>query len=157
MKWDAIAGWFSQENYDVFKSINLKKPVVFECGTFNGRAATALKEIFPEGDIYTCDPSTEPELPEGVNFFHKAGVDIDWNLPIDILFIDDDHTYATTKANYEKFAPHVRNGGYIIFHDYYRNPGKDTEGVKKFVDEVGPVEVFDKGEFGMAMYRKQNG
>lgn len=37
--------------------------------------------------------------------------------PIDMLFIDGDHTYEGVKADYELYAPLVRLGGFIGFHD----------------------------------------
>jgi predicted O-methyltransferase YrrM len=37
--------------------------------------------------------------------------------PIDLLFIDADHGYESVRADYELFAPLVRPGGVIGFHD----------------------------------------
>ncbi|MBK1645084.1 hypothetical protein CKO25_10550 [Thiocapsa imhoffii] len=36
---------------------------------------------------------------------------------IDFLFIDGDHSYAGARADYELYAPLVRPGGLIAFHD----------------------------------------
>lgn len=36
---------------------------------------------------------------------------------VDILLIDSDHTYDTTKREYEIWEPKVRNGGLILFDD----------------------------------------
>jgi cephalosporin hydroxylase len=36
---------------------------------------------------------------------------------IDVLFIDGDHSYEGVKADYEAYAPWVRPGGLIAFHD----------------------------------------
>ncbi|MDE2099475.1 MAG: class I SAM-dependent methyltransferase [Patescibacteria group bacterium] len=36
---------------------------------------------------------------------------------LDFLFIDGGHDYATVKADYENYAPLVRPGGVIAFHD----------------------------------------
>jgi predicted O-methyltransferase YrrM len=36
---------------------------------------------------------------------------------LDILFIDGDHSYDQCKLDYKLYAPLVREGGYIIFHD----------------------------------------
>lgn len=36
---------------------------------------------------------------------------------VDMLFIDGDHTYEGVKADYELYAPLVRPGGVIAFHD----------------------------------------
>ena len=39
------------------------------------------------------------------------------NRPLDFLFIDADHTYEGVKHDYELYAPLVRRGGLIGFHD----------------------------------------
>ena len=37
--------------------------------------------------------------------------------PIDFLFIDADHTYEGVRQDYEMYAPLVRRGGVVAFHD----------------------------------------
>ena len=37
--------------------------------------------------------------------------------PIDVLFIDGDHTYQGVKMDYDMYSPLVREGGIIAFHD----------------------------------------
>jgi predicted O-methyltransferase YrrM len=37
--------------------------------------------------------------------------------PIDLLFIDDGHYYETICTEFRLWAPYVRNGGWIVFHD----------------------------------------
>lgn len=39
------------------------------------------------------------------------------DLHLDILFIDGNHSYNQCKLDYKLYAPLVREGGYIIFHD----------------------------------------
>lgn len=50
--------------------------------------------------------------------------------PLDILFIDGDHTYAGAKADFVAYAPFVRSGGLVAFHDivpdYRTRFGRDT-------------------------------
>jgi len=51
---------------------------------------------------------------------------------LDLLYIDGDHVYEAVKLDYEGWADKVREGGWIVFHDYdERHPG-----VKRLVDEV---------------------
>lgn len=40
-----------------------------------------------------------------------------WDKPIDLLFIDGDHSYTGCKADIEAWIPHVKIGGVVIFHD----------------------------------------
>ena len=39
------------------------------------------------------------------------------NQPVDFAFIDGDHTYDGVKADFLYYAPLVRSGGLIAFHD----------------------------------------
>lgn len=45
--------------------------------------------------------------------------------PIDLLFIDGDHTYEGARRDFELYSPLVRPGGLIGLHDI--NPGPETE------------------------------
>jgi len=42
--------------------------------------------------------------------------------PIDLLFIDGDHTYVGVKMDFEMYRPLVRKGGIIAFHDIVPHP-----------------------------------
>ena len=41
-----------------------------------------------------------------------------WTDPIDILFVDGDHSYAGALADIQHFAPHVVVGGYCLVDDW---------------------------------------
>ncbi|MFQ5929047.1 MAG: class I SAM-dependent methyltransferase [Acidobacteriota bacterium] len=47
--------------------------------------------------------------------------------PVDLLFIDGDHTYEGVKTDYIHYGPLVRPGGLIAFHDICRSPDPDTQ------------------------------
>jgi len=48
----------------------------------------------------------------------SAEVGREWTRgPVDVLFIDGDHSYAGVTADIEAWVPHVRRGGLILFHD----------------------------------------
>jgi predicted O-methyltransferase YrrM len=36
---------------------------------------------------------------------------------LDLLFIDGDHSEAGVRADFERWSPHVRRGGHLLFHD----------------------------------------
>lgn len=44
---------------------------------------------------------------------------VEFRGPIDLLFIDGSHTLQDIRADVDKFVPWVRQGGYIVMHDYY--------------------------------------
>lgn len=52
--------------------------------------------------------------------------------PIDMLFIDGDHTYEGVRADYELYSPLVRPGGIIGFHDICPHRGMPFIEVDKF-------------------------
>lgn len=56
--------------------------------------------------------------------------------PIELLFIDGDHTYEGVKKDYEMYSPLVRIGGTIVFHDICEHPPETKCDVKRFWDEV---------------------
>jgi predicted O-methyltransferase YrrM len=61
-----------------------------------------------------------------------------WTIgPIDILFIDADHTYEGCKADIKAWSPHVKEGGLIMGHDY----NSLFPGVKRAVHEIFGYDV----------------
>jgi predicted O-methyltransferase YrrM len=56
--------------------------------------------------------------------------------PVDLLFIDGDHTYEGVKKDWEMYSPLVRQGGMIAFHDIAGNY-EDTQ-VKRLWDSLKP-------------------
>jgi predicted O-methyltransferase YrrM len=74
--------------------------------------------------------------------------------PIDLLFIDGDHSYAGVKADWENFAPHMSPFGLVVFHDTIWELRPDTKwyrpnmGVPRFVEELRrlgyPVLTIDR-------------
>ena len=60
-----------------------------------------------------------------------------WSDPIDLLFIDGDHSEAGARSDWEAFSPHVVTGGVVIFHDArVGHPGGGDAG-------PGPTRVVD--------------
>ena len=42
---------------------------------------------------------------------------VEWNVFPSLLFIDADHRYEAVKADFESWAPRLRTGGHVAFHD----------------------------------------
>lgn len=60
---------------------------------------------------------------------------------VDLLLIDTDHAYRTTKGELEAWLPKVRKGGYVWLHNYgnpadWGVPNAATPGVKWAIDEA---------------------
>ena len=56
--------------------------------------------------------------------------------PIDVLFIDADHSYDGVRTDYELYAPLVRPGGLICMHDVIPNPFNEAIEVDRFWTEI---------------------
>jgi cephalosporin hydroxylase len=59
--------------------------------------------------------------------------------PVDVLFIDGDHSYEGAAADFAMYSPLVRDGGLVLFHDIRHN----WPGVTRFWSELAarePVE-----------------
>jgi predicted O-methyltransferase YrrM len=56
--------------------------------------------------------------------------------PLDLLFIDGDHTYDGVRKDYIMYSPLVKKGGVIVFHDICHHAQVPTCQVDKFWKEV---------------------
>ena len=59
--------------------------------------------------------------------------------PLEVLFVDGDHSYEGAKADYERWRAFVRPGGHLLFHDAVDTGGYGNvyPGVARLMDEVG--------------------
>lgn len=75
-------------------------------------AARAFRSLMNKGQSLTCieADSRSPETLAKVKQW--LGSD-----QLDFLLIDGDHSYAAVKSDFEMYAPLVRQGGIIAFHD----------------------------------------
>lgn len=79
---------------------------------------------------------------------------IPWELELDALFIDGDHSYDGARIDFEKFSPFVVKGGVIMFHDYLGHLGHPKCEVNKFVDTLrGTWEVETEGNVAIVTRR----
>ncbi len=83
---------------------------------------------------------------------------------LDFLMIDGDHTFEGVKQDYEMYAPLVREGGYIAFHDTLHDASTETKDISYKI-EVGrfwksicggyPHWNFDQsGKIGIGLLQK---
>jgi predicted O-methyltransferase YrrM len=83
-----------------------------------------------------------------------------WARPIDLLFIDGDHSYDGVKRDWEAFVPFVSPFGVVVFHDTLWDLRPDPRyarpdmGVPRFVEELRrqgyPVLTIDK-DYGVSL------
>lgn len=166
--------------------------VCVEIGAARGKSAcymgTALKEN-GQGRLYSIDPHCQTAWSEGaaadsytafcrhvarlglaeqvvcVRAYAEAAAR-EWTLPIDLLFIDGDHTYEGVKRDWTLFAPHMRPFGYVVFHDTAWDLAPDPRwaradmGVPRFVDELrqqGYPVVSTLANFGCSIVQATRG
>jgi predicted O-methyltransferase YrrM len=78
---------------------------------------------------------------------------------LDVLFIDADHRYEGVRHDYELYAPLVRRGGLIAFHDIAEGPADRVGGVPRFWEEIRGDEFEEiiadrtQGGFGIGLIR----
>lgn len=56
----------------------------------------------------------------------------EWVVPLDLVFVDDGHTYEDCKRDIDIWSPLVKRDGYLVFHDW---GGHVWQGVDKAVGE----------------------
>lgn len=108
-----------------------KDDVYLEVGVDKGKSLTFARKYF-KGDVFGVDPGIDP-LVTGTNFIRLKSNDVNWTLPIKVLFIDGDHTYEGCKDDWDNFSPFVVKGGWVLFHD----ADATSPGVVKVTEEIG--------------------
>ena len=61
-----------------------------------------------------------------------------WAQPVDLVFVDGDHTQAGCALDWKLWHPHVKPGGHVVFHDARSAPGSPPglEGPTAVVDRL---------------------
>jgi predicted O-methyltransferase YrrM len=79
---------------------------------------------------------------------------------VDLLFVDGDHEYEGVRKDYDLYAPLVRPGGLIAFHDIVPGDEGLVGGVSRFWEELRRshettelVESWDQGGYGIGVVR----
>jgi len=132
----------------------MKGKRIVDIGTGWGESSTFFSELKPDWTIYTIDgfglygdgriyneysqdkvKVINGKLGKNVIQILGDSSKIPWELPIDVLFIDADHTYKGCKADFDRYSPFVTKGGLIVFDDYTQE-NNHNNGVKAVVQEV---------------------
>jgi hypothetical protein len=114
-----------------------KDSVYLEVGVRHGRSLAWARQ-WSKGDVYGVDINNEliehPML-DKINFIHAPSNEAvkNWTLPIDVLFIDGDHTYEGVKDDWDNFSPFIKPGGVVYFHDC----DATSPGVVQLFEEIG--------------------
>lgn len=78
-----------------------------------------------------------------------------WTTPLDMVYIDGDHSYEGCQADIHVWESHLKFGGLMVFDDYEQGMWQVTEAVDdimftpesqwRFVGQVGRLIAFEKG------------
>ena len=135
------------------------RSAIVELGVAEGVSALAMREVMAaDANLYLVDPFHLSRIPalnftkrvarRAVNscgsgkafwiqkFSHEAVVG--WNTPIDLLFIDGDHSESGVERDWDDWSPFVKKGGVAIFHD-----ARSFEGGWVRAD-YGPLKLVDR-------------
>lgn len=132
--------------------------VIVEIGCYEGNTTAALAKN-SKGRVYSIDPFFKGRAGicyseliarlhcrrqglrnvEFIKAFSHEAVN-GFNKPIDLLFIDADHSYEAVRKDWADWFPKVRPGGVIALHDSRRAPNSPAYlGSMKFYDEDIPA------------------
>lgn len=107
---------------------------VYAIDTHDGKLGAAdqgFKSFPPSFDFFKKNIEKE-ELVEVTEIIKKNSYDVEWRIPVTLLFIDGLHDYLNVSRDFGHFSNWIKPGGYIAFHDY----AAYFPGVKAFVDEL---------------------
>ncbi len=142
------------------------KELCVDFGTFKGLSASIMSMVCEKVitiDLYDKyhDMSYEVIQQMGLcNFKNVTALEGDANeialrfpFACDLVFIDSVHEYKHVKLNFERWFPHVKIGGEILFHDYqaihpqvidYIRNEVITRTDVKVIDKCGTIIAFEK-------------
>lgn len=100
-------------------------------GGYNERSTPFFQSFRKPGQKLECLRGNSHELSMRNKFKDLLGGD-----KLDFLFIDGDHSYAGVKQDFEDYAPFVKSGGIIAFHDIVERPVQPDIEVWRFWQEL---------------------
>lgn len=130
---------------------DVQRGPVAEIGRFRGGSTVIFSSALPEGvELWSYDLNAgfDDELRSVLERFglaHKVHLVVGDSRavdppgePLELLFIDGDHTYEGAKADHERWSAFVRPGGHLLFHDAVDTGGYGNvyPGVSRVVAEV---------------------
>jgi predicted O-methyltransferase YrrM len=132
---DAADSQVTERELEMLLRYSADPRTICEIGCFEGRTSVALAGS-TSGNVYSIDPFFRGRLGicyteciaklnrrrNGAQNLHyvkglSENVAQRFNLTIDFLFLDADHSYEAVTTDWREWFPKVKNGGYIALHD----------------------------------------
>jgi predicted O-methyltransferase YrrM len=153
-------GWLTDHEGELLYALAVRSTgagAIVEIGSWKGKSSIWLghgSKAGRGGPVFAVDPHIGWPGLEGYGTYvsldafraniHRAGVgDVvvplvmtsaaaaaSFDRPVELVFIDGDHTYEATKSDFELWFPRVVEGGTMAFHDTVGKLGS-----KRFVEE----------------------
>lgn len=143
---------------------------VIEIGTYEGNSLVAILRglaYHEDAHVWTIDLSDRTEADDTVAMSGLSGerytrivrgsfdVAQDWDKgPVDMVYVDGDHSEAGVRSDIRAWAPHVKPGGLMVFDDFqtpnYTGSTKAVnalmfhDGSWRLVGQVGRCVAFEK-------------
>ena len=101
----------------------LSAPTIVEIGTRTGNSLRIWMAAVASngGTVYTIDVTLSKlswPIPSGCVYIVNSSHLVEWwNVPIDLLYIDSDHTQAGCQRDVDVWWPRLRAGGHLLVHD----------------------------------------
>lgn len=122
--------------------------VILEIGSDKGGTLYAWRAAFPDAALYAIDLTAgQPGTPEHIKYgtgrdreahgawvlerdshtqntlaLIQTSIALQSGRPVDLLFIDADHSLEGVRLDYAMYSPLVRPGGVVMFHDICIHP-----------------------------------
>lgn len=82
----------------------------------------------------------------------SSSVAKDWKIPLDMIYVDGDHSYGGCISDIINWGPHLKDGGIIAFDDYGFFCGQVEKAVDdtllakewRFIGRIGRLIAFEK-------------
>jgi hypothetical protein len=97
-----------------FPTVHCIDPWVYDKGEVEIQAGHSLDEIEQTFDRLIVGFPTTIVKHKG----RSSEVVSDWTLPIDMLYVDGDHSFSGVDFDLRAWTPYVKQGGVIAGHDY---------------------------------------
>ena len=121
---------------------------LLEIGRKYGGSTVLMSAPLNRGHLYSLDIVMNKDAEKNigsyrdkVTFITADSKELKWDLPLDLVFIDGDHSYNGVKSDIKKYKGYVKDDGYIVFHDIVGKKKELYPLLDRFLFRKGWVEA----------------
>lgn len=125
-----VPGWLTHNEELLLRDYAVDVPIggyVINIGVEYGRSLATLAKYARSAYVLGVDIKMKPGIAANLaqagldskyHLMEKDSAKVVWNgAPIDLIFIDGDHSIAGVLRDIDNWIPHVKIGGVVVFHD----------------------------------------